>query len=168
MRKQLPVAVQALDDVAHHGVVRVFFAFQKLARRLLGLVLAFQPFGVCGLHGFRLFVANDHVFFELADGTHLAPQLGHVAHLGKRVVHEVLAHRMDAEHAQHARAAQQAQQTQNHADGPQHSKTYGELPHEREEIHDLSSFIYWYACAPVAPPPRPRIRNKSLQFARHR
>lgn len=91
---------------------------------------------VRSLHGFGLLVANDHVLLMLADGAHLAVQLGHVAHLLEGAVHEVLAHGIDAEHAEHARAPQKAQQDQHHGDGPQHAKPDGELPHERKEIHD--------------------------------
>ena len=57
---------------------------------------------VRSLHGFGLLVANDHVLLMLADGTHLAVQLGHVAHLLEGAVHEVLAHGIDAEHDEHA------------------------------------------------------------------
>ena len=73
---------------------------------------------VRSLHGFGLLVANDHVLLILADGAHLAVQLGHVAHLLEGAVHEVLAHGIDAEHAEHARAPQKAQQDQHHGDGP--------------------------------------------------
>jgi hypothetical protein len=98
-----------------------FLAFSRLASHLVWAAFTLSGFSY----------ANDHVLFMLADGAHLAAQLGHVAHLGKRVGHEVLAHGMDAEHAQHARAAQKAQQPQHHANGPQHPKADGEKPHER-------------------------------------
>jgi hypothetical protein len=72
------------------------------------------------LDGLGLLVVDDHVFFMLPDGTHLATQLGHVADLGKRVGHEMVAHRVDAKHAQHACATQQSKQNHHHPDGAEH------------------------------------------------
>ncbi|OMP13469.1 hypothetical protein COLO4_01625 [Corchorus olitorius] len=139
------VSVEPLHDVGGQLVVLVLSAILEAGSHFLGAVQALQPGRMRLLHAFGLLILDDHVLLVLADVAHLAAQLGHGAHFREGVADELLAHRVDAEHAQHARTAQQAQQTQYDADGPQHANPDGEPAHERIEFHD---------CLPLIPPAR--------------